>query len=53
MTVALSDDVPEGVALATKSPWGKANINSLNPGLKSDIGASTAVHSVAVTVELV
>ncbi|MFO1169579.1 MAG: molybdopterin-dependent oxidoreductase [Hyphomicrobiaceae bacterium] len=51
MSVELSGDVPEGVALATKSPWGKANINALNPGLKSDLGQSTAVHSVTVTVE--
>lgn len=51
MEVALSPRVPEGTALAYKSPWGKANINCLNPGLKSDLGQSTAVHSVTVTVE--
>ena len=51
MRLALSDAVPDGVALAFKSPWGDANINALNPGLKSDLGQSTAVHSVTVTVE--
>ncbi len=58
MEVVLSPRVPEGVALAYKSPWGgrgpsEANINCLNPGLKSDLGQSTAVHSITVTVELV
>lgn len=56
MELVLSPRVPEGVVLAYKSPWGgrgpgEVNINCLNPGLKSDLGESTAVHSVTVTVE--
>jgi anaerobic selenocysteine-containing dehydrogenase len=58
MQIALSDRVPDGVALAYKSPWLKGgatggNINCLNPGLKSDLGQSTAVHSVTVTLEAI
>jgi anaerobic selenocysteine-containing dehydrogenase len=58
MEIAVSDRVPDGVALAYKSPWlkgdaGGANINCLNPGLKSDLGQSTAVHSVTVTLEAI
>lgn len=58
MQIAVSDRVPDGVALAYKSPWLKGgaaggNINCLNPGLKSDIGESTAVHSLTVTLEAI
>ncbi|MEZ5925357.1 MAG: molybdopterin-dependent oxidoreductase [Hyphomicrobiaceae bacterium] len=57
MELAVSGRVPDGVALAYKSPWLKAkdgaNINTLNPGLKSDLGQSTAVHSLLVTIEAV
>lgn len=53
MAISISDRVPDGVALAYKSPWGIKNINALNPGLKSDIGESTAVHSVTVTLEAI
>jgi anaerobic selenocysteine-containing dehydrogenase len=58
MQIALSDRVPDGVALAHKSPWLKGgaaggNINCLNPGLKSDFGESTAVHSVTVTLQAI
>ena len=47
-----------GVALGGKSRWVKnatlgANINALNPGLKADMGASTAVHGVEVTIRKV
>jgi anaerobic selenocysteine-containing dehydrogenase len=53
--LALSDDVPRGVALSHKGRWPRqerdgANVNVLNPGHKSDMGESTAVHGVEVTV---
>jgi hypothetical protein len=43
------------VALAHKGRWlcadaAAANVNVLNPGEKSDMGESTAVHSVEVSV---
>lgn len=55
LQVALSDAVPRGVALVHKGRWllsepGHANVNVLNPGGKSDMGESTAVHSVEVMV---
>ncbi|GAC1300022.1 MAG: hypothetical protein NVSMB15_08920 [Steroidobacteraceae bacterium] len=55
LKVAISDQVPRGVALAHKGRWlrtdaGKANVNALNPGEKSDMGESSAVHSVVVAV---
>jgi anaerobic selenocysteine-containing dehydrogenase len=58
MEIAVSDRVPDGVVLAYKSSWlkgggGGANINCLNPGLKSDLGQSTAVHSLTVTLEAI
>lgn len=45
--------VPRGVLLGAKSRWPKAlgaraNINALNPGRKSDMGESSAVHGVEV-----
>jgi hypothetical protein len=48
--------VPPGVALSPKGRWprraGKqrANVNVLNPGAKSDMGESTAVHGVEVEI---
>jgi len=53
--VALSDDVPVGVALMPKGRWPKqeaagGNVNTLNPGLRSDLGVSSAVHGTEVTV---
>jgi anaerobic selenocysteine-containing dehydrogenase len=53
LTVNISADVPEGVALAHKSRWpslskGGSNINILNPGLRTDIANSTAVHGLEV-----
>jgi anaerobic selenocysteine-containing dehydrogenase len=44
---------PPGVLLGAKSRWPKAlgshaNINSLNPGRKTDMGESSAVHGVEV-----
>ena len=56
LTVALSDKVLPGVALSPKGRWprraGKerANVNSLNPGVKSDMGESSAVHGVEVEI---
>jgi anaerobic selenocysteine-containing dehydrogenase len=55
MTVRIDGTVPRGVALAGKSRWPKseqqrANINCLNPGLRADMGGSTAVHGVEVMV---
>lgn len=56
LEVVLSDDIPRGVAVAHKGRWltqdaAYANVNVLNPGSKSDMGDSTAVHSVEVRVE--
>jgi len=56
LQVAISDQVPKGVALSHKGRWlatdpARANINVLNPGSKSDMGESTAVHSVQVLVQ--
>jgi anaerobic selenocysteine-containing dehydrogenase len=56
LEVELSDDIPRGVAVAHKGRWltqdaAYANVNVLNPGSRSDMGDSTAVHSVEVTVE--
>lgn len=55
VTVRISDEVPPGVALSTKGRWPKqeddsANVNVLNPGLKTDMGESTSVHGVEVTI---
>lgn len=55
LCVALSEIVPRGVALSYKGRWPKrqpsdANVNVLNPGLKSDMGESTSVHGVEVSV---
>jgi anaerobic selenocysteine-containing dehydrogenase len=51
--LGVADTVPRGVALAHKSRWPKlskqhANVNALNPGRKTDMGESSAVHSVEV-----
>jgi hypothetical protein len=55
LTVALSDDLPRGVAFSPKGRWPKleasrANVNALNPGIASDMGASTTVHGVEITL---
>jgi hypothetical protein len=55
LKVVMSDEVPRGVALTHKGRWlstsaAGANVNVLNPGAKSDMGESTAVHSVEVSV---
>jgi anaerobic selenocysteine-containing dehydrogenase len=56
LQVLLSAEVPRGVALAHKGRWlgtdaAQANVNLLNAGTKSDMGESTAVHSVEVRVQ--
>ena len=53
MAVEVSDAVPPGVAYAPKGRWPShepagANVNALNPGSKTDIGESSAVHGVLV-----
>jgi anaerobic selenocysteine-containing dehydrogenase len=55
LAVAISPDVPPGVALSPKGRWprqepGGANVNVLNPGTPADMGASTSVHGIEVTV---
>jgi anaerobic selenocysteine-containing dehydrogenase len=55
LTVALSEDLPRGVAFSPKGRWPKleatqANVNVLNPGTTSDMGASTTVHGVEITL---
>jgi anaerobic selenocysteine-containing dehydrogenase len=53
LRVTLSDAVPMGVALVHKGRWPKLetsgrNVNALNPGRKTDLAASSAVHSTEV-----
>ena len=55
MRLALTEAVPRGVALSHKGRWPKQeeaqrNVNVLNPGRKTDMGESTSVHGVEVTV---
>jgi anaerobic selenocysteine-containing dehydrogenase len=55
LQVTLSEAIPRGVALSHKGRWPKreavrANVNVLNPGHKTDMGESTCVHGVEVTV---
>jgi anaerobic selenocysteine-containing dehydrogenase len=55
LTLVISDQLSRGVALAHKGRWLRrdaagANVNVLNPGEKSDMGESSAVHSVEVSV---
>ena len=55
LTVTLSQDLPRGVAFSPKGRWpkleaGHANVNALNPGTASDMGASTTVHGVEITL---
>ena len=53
LSVTVTDAVPPGVALVHKGRWPKLqashlNINALNPGIKTDLAESSAVHSVEV-----
>ncbi len=55
LRVALTDAVPRGVALSHKGRWpkqekGQRNVNVLNPGRKADMGESTSVHGIEVSV---
>jgi anaerobic selenocysteine-containing dehydrogenase len=55
MRVAVDDLTPRGVGWAPKGRWPGAapeglNVNALNPGLRSDMGDSTALHGVEVSV---
>ncbi|HKA56398.1 MAG TPA: molybdopterin dinucleotide binding domain-containing protein, partial [Candidatus Binatia bacterium] len=55
LTVTFSDALPRGVALSHKGRWpkretGQMNVNVLNPGHKTDMGESTCVHGIEVTV---
>jgi hypothetical protein len=55
LSVLLSEDVPRGVAFSPKGRWPRleaqgANVNVLNPGIPSDMGASTTVHGIEVSV---
>jgi anaerobic selenocysteine-containing dehydrogenase len=55
LPVQVSARVPRGVALAPKGAWPKlseahTNINVLHRGRKADMGGSTSVHGVEVTV---
>jgi anaerobic selenocysteine-containing dehydrogenase len=54
--LTLSNAVPRGVAYSPKGRWPRreptrANVNALNPGERADMGESTSVHGVEVTVE--
>ncbi|HEY3612430.1 MAG TPA: molybdopterin-dependent oxidoreductase [Gaiellales bacterium] len=53
LIVDVTDAVPPGVAYAPKCRWPSheqngANVNALNPGAKTDMGESSAVHGVLV-----
>jgi len=53
LNVTITDAVPPGVALVHKGRWPKldpsgCNVNALNPGAKTDLAESSAVHSVEV-----
>ncbi len=55
LAARLSEAVPPGVALSPKGRWPRrepegANVNVLNPGAKADMGESTSVHGVEVSV---
>jgi anaerobic selenocysteine-containing dehydrogenase len=55
LAVTLSENLPRGVVYSPKGRWPKrtperANVNVLNPGTPSDMGASTTVHGVEVSI---
>jgi anaerobic selenocysteine-containing dehydrogenase len=57
LEVATDVSLPRGVALSHKGRWpclddAGANVNSLNPGAKADMGQSSAVHGIEVAVGL-
>ena len=56
MRVAISEKTLPGVAWSPKGMWPARgadglNVNALNPGLRADMGDSTALHGVEVTLE--
>ena len=55
LTATIDALVPQGVALTHKGRWpkleaGRHNVNTLNPGTRSDMGESSSVHSTEVTI---
>ena len=55
LEVEIDATLPRGVALSTKGRWPRmessgANVNVLNPGIPSDMGHSTSVHGIEVSV---
>ena len=58
LDLAIAETIPQGVALSPKGRWPRqegtrANVNVLNPGIKSDMGESTCVHGVEVEIAAV
>ena len=58
LALSIAETIPQGVALSPKGRWPRqegtgANVNVLNPGLKSDMGESTCVHGVEVEIAAV
>ncbi len=58
LALAVAGSIPQGVALSPKGRWprqegARANVNVLNPGIKSDMGESTCVHSIEVEIAAV
>lgn len=55
LTLRVQDIVPDGTALTYKTRWPKRsaqriNVNALNPGLRTDMAGSTALHGVEVEI---
>ncbi len=55
LLLSVAETVQRGVALSCKGRWPRresvgANVNALNPGFKADMGESTSVHGVEVSV---
>jgi anaerobic selenocysteine-containing dehydrogenase len=55
LRASVSDETVAGVLLAYKGHWpgaasGGSNVNALNPGAKTDMGESSAVHGVQVRI---
>jgi anaerobic selenocysteine-containing dehydrogenase len=54
LAVSVAETVQRGVAISCKGRWPRresgANVNVLNPGVKADMGESTSVHGVEVSV---
>ncbi len=54
LAVSVAETVQRGVAISCKGRWPRresgANVNVLNPGVKADMGESTSVHGVEVSI---